>query len=792
MQKRKGSNVQPAGQNSKKKARGSSSSAPASLTSEGSTLTDYFAACRGPANRDAADAKENPEKGEAGVGYAEDGSKLLCPVCGIQLSGGSGVKVNQHVNQCLDALAEQGFGDDAELMDFEDQATSGASSGTRVESAGSAILSVCRVDGSGERSEDQVERRRKLEVPASELDFVASISVDHNLPVTSVTEHIAVHIKNEPSMSPIPNFEALPVTESPAEQETDPMDAIDAASCADLASESDQDEYFSQLYGDDLELELAGNDAWDAIDWASPARGSSFKLEEGAEGPVKTEATWESDPFLTADAKVENGYAIAKRRPCPWYKRMPETSFTVDAFMYGRVEGCLAYFLTHFHSDHYGGLNHRFNYGPIYCSEVTGNLVIQQLRVDEQYIIRLPMETPFDVLGVTVTLIDANHCPGAVLFVFDLPCGKRYLHTGDFRAHPSHLTHPLLRDRHIDIVYLDTTYCGPSHRFPPQDLVVGAVTDFAVRLYRGEEAQHIVAGGEAERHGAVGLLRKWMGSALGLAASANGTAKSTESPSNGGATGTPKQSLLDFNKQNLGFTPAPPAAPRTNPHNILILVGTYTIGKEKIFQSIATRLHTTVFCTAVKRRVLYALQDEQLIRTLAHTLSPSTAALDDDTRTPRSLDARASAIHLVAMSQLKPTDVLSYIRRLNLDPDLVLCIRPTGWTFRPRKGADPIEEEKRGEAYSVKSLNPTYSSIYIETDVNKQRSGAPIPASSKRKQVRLVTLGVPYSEHSSFSELESFVKGVGKSVGKVVPTVGKSEKIGEWCRRWVEERGKKG
>ena len=55
--------------------------------------------------------------------------------------------------------------------------------------------------------------------------------------------------------------------------------------------------------------------------------------------------------------------------PVPFYKRVPGTPLIVDGFRWSPAGA--THILTHFHSDHYGGLNGKWPGGPIYCTPVT-------------------------------------------------------------------------------------------------------------------------------------------------------------------------------------------------------------------------------------------------------------------------------------------------------------------------------------------------------------------------------------------------------------------------------------
>ncbi|KAL7566296.1 hypothetical protein ACA910_013622 [Epithemia clementina (nom. ined.)] len=193
--------------------------------------------------------------------------------------------------------------------------------------------------------------------------------------------------------------------------------------------------------------------------------------------------------------EYSSSYSSYKPRAgCPAYKKITGTDFVVDGFYYAKPSLTQNYFLTHFHSDHYGGINRHWNAGTIFCSKPTANLVNSQLGVDWQYLHILPMNKPVAIptgrgISVTVTLIDANHCPGAVMMLFQVG-GRSILHVGDFRWSAGVMLSPPespLRTfcaatggtQRLDELFLDTTYCNPKYELPCQQEAISAAVEYA-------------------------------------------------------------------------------------------------------------------------------------------------------------------------------------------------------------------------------------------------------------------------------------------------------------------------
>ncbi|XP_020522813.1 DNA ligase 6, partial [Amborella trichopoda] len=165
----------------------------------------------------------------------------------------------------------------------------------------------------------------------------------------------------------------------------------------------------------------------------------------------------------------------------PSSKRIPGTTFVIDGF---RSSGpfSVTYFLSHFHSDHYCGLSPNWSRGLVFCSHITARLLIECLNLSPLFVIPLALGRTVEIDGWDVTIVDANHCPGAVQFLFkNLDCNgvlSRYLHTGDMRLSNSMKSDPILSEFiGCDVVFLDTTYCNPRFCFPAQDKSI----DYVVR-----------------------------------------------------------------------------------------------------------------------------------------------------------------------------------------------------------------------------------------------------------------------------------------------------------------------
>ena len=162
--------------------------------------------------------------------------------------------------------------------------------------------------------------------------------------------------------------------------------------------------------------------------------------------------------------------------------------FNVDGFNYQSPD-VAAYFLTHFHSDHTCGLHAGFKGpAPIYCSPITAALLTNVTGVKSELVraveVGSSVEVPTaDGASATVTLLDANHCPGSVLLHFRHGVsGRTALHTGDFRAARCVREDPALHDliaRHgpVGELLLDTTYCDPRWTFPDRAEVCAGMAE---------------------------------------------------------------------------------------------------------------------------------------------------------------------------------------------------------------------------------------------------------------------------------------------------------------------------
>ena len=144
----------------------------------------------------------------------------------------------------------------------------------------------------------------------------------------------------------------------------------------------------------------------------------------------------------------------------------------------------------------------------------------------------------------------------------------------------------------------------------------------------------------------------------------------------------------------------------------LVLVGAYSIGKERVALAAAAALRCGVDCEAARARTYACFRWAELDAVMTR-------------------DPGATPLHIVPIAWLNGPKLRAYLAR-HPRHDALLALRPTGWTH---------------------------------TDGSARRA-----ASASARDGRVQMQGVPYSEHSSAEELRAFVRLLRSR--RVVPTVG--------------------
>lgn len=354
--------------------------------------------------------------------------------------------------------------------------------------------------------------------------------------------------------------------------------------------------------------------------------------------------------------------------------------------------------------------------------------------------------------GVQVTMIPANHCPGSSLYLFEKVVGKgktpkvyRVLHCGDFRACPAHVQHPQLRpnivdavtgrnigQQKLDVCYLDTTYLTPKYAFPSQEEVIQACADMCVSLSK----ERIDESDSWER-----TKKERAGSGMVKFVQKDSDLK-------------PEMDGED------GITSTVPSGPRAR-GRLLVIVGTYSIGKERICLGIARALDSKIYAPPHKQKICAALEDAEL-----------TARLTSD--------PLAAQVHMQMLMEIRAETLADYLSGYKPHFSRIVGFRPSGWNYRPPTG-------RFVESPAVQTVlhSASWRSRYTMAELVPQRGST----------AEAHCFGVPYSEHSSFRELSMFCCAL--RIDRIIPTVNvgsakSREKMKGWCDKWAADKKKHG
>lgn len=378
-----------------------------------------------------------------------------------------------------------------------------------------------------------------------------------------------------------------------------------------------------------------------------------------------------------------------RTRPIPDFKILTfknNHKLIVDGFQFMNHPEINQYFLSHYHSDHYIGLGKKWNQGKIYTSITTANLLKQIMKISDDKIIGIPFNEKFQINDkIDVILYDANHCPGGAVFLF-----QEYNNKGEIIKRILHTGDFRVSYQHLknfSQFFIDEIYLDTTYLNPVYTFM--------------------------PQHQVVSKTSNFINKVV------NDTIK--------------KNSILNYFKTK---------------NDYLIIIGAYSIGKEKLYINLAKAINSKIFITKERYKMLNCIDGFTDIRIFQTEETPD------------------CKVHIVSINKLTDWKFLSRFQNKK-----IIKIKPTGWSFNTFKRPNSSIKGLNGSEILHKTIN-NKEIIDFENQLTQQFSNSS-------------SLNVPYSEHSSFKELCIF--GSYLLWGKIIPTVNVENPLfNDWFTLWRE------
>lgn len=224
-----------------------------------------------------------------------------------------------------------------------------------------------------------------------------------------------------------------------------------------------------------------------------------------------------------------------------------------------------------------------------------------------------------------------------------------------------------------------------------------------------------------------------------------------------------------------GAGDAPPPEKKKVPGDrILVVCGTYSIGKERICKAIAQALETKIYASPAKIKICSMLGDPELVALMTS-------------------DPLEAQVHMQMLMEIRAETLQDYLDSFRPHFSRIVGFRPSGWNYRPGSGSASATAAKLVNANT--QPNAVATTQLLHGPAWRTRFSVGDLAAQRGSTRTAMCFGVPYSEHSSFRELGAFVMAL--RIERVVPTVnvgseGSRKRMKGWVDRWMAERRRGG